>query len=128
MHSWARRLLVRLRSGRPLTRDSPRPSLTPLQPSPPSPGFLGERIYYKDSRGRPVEASCVDVSTDWVPLFDVEVIDHGEVLASYKGIRGYTALKDLVESRGWIKRDRDQRILEQKFAAARKGSAPPGTA
>jgi hypothetical protein len=108
-----------------MTQDSPRPSLQSLQPSPPSRGFLGERMYYLDSRGRPVEASCVDVSTDWVPLFDVEVIDQGEVVESYRGIRGYTALKDLVQSRGWIKGDQAQ--YWEDAAAGRKGSEPPAT-
>jgi hypothetical protein len=105
-----------------MTQHSPRAS---LQPSPPSRGFLGERLYYLDSRFRPVEVSCVDVSTDWVPLFDVKVTDHGEVVESYQGVRGYTALKELVESRGWAKRDQMQ---YWKDAAAQEGTEPPGQA
>jgi hypothetical protein len=116
MLSWPKRLLDRARSAGPLTQNSPRAS---LRPSPPSRGFLGERIYYRDSRGRPVRASCVDVSTDWVPLFDVEVMDYGEVVESHKAIRGYTALKDLAQSRGWYKHYSQYR---EDAAAGRKGS------
>jgi hypothetical protein len=99
-----------------MTLRSPQPE----RPSPPSPGFLGERIYYLDSSGRSIEASCVDVSTDWVPLFDVEVSRGGEVVESHKGIRGYTALSELVESRGW--RKRTQRLAASSTPDA---AAPP---
>jgi hypothetical protein len=78
----------------------------PERPSPPSPGFLGARIRYRDSNDRRIYASCVDVSTDWVALFDVEVVDRGDkVVESYRGVRGYTALHELAESRGWTKVD-----------------------
>jgi hypothetical protein len=120
MLAWSKRLLVRLRSVRPDTQCNPQAS---VRPSPPSRGFLGERIYYLDSRSRAVEASCVDVATDWVPLFDVEVVDNGEVVESYTGIRGYTALNELVQSRGWVKRPQMQ---YHKDAAAHEGNAPPG--
>ena len=116
-----KRLLGRLRFGRPTSR-SPRPT---ERPSPPSPGFLGERIYYRDSRGRRVEAVCVDVSTDWVSLFDIEVIDRGEVVETHRGVRGYTALNELAQTRGWTKR---QRFQLWKDAAAQWGKEPPATA
>jgi hypothetical protein len=91
-----RRLAARVASARRSPLDSSRPS-------PPSPGFLGERMYYRDPRGRRVEAVCVDVSTDWVPLFDIEIKERDEdrVVESISRIRGYTALRGLAASRSW---------------------------
>jgi hypothetical protein len=77
------------------------------RPSSPSLGFLGERLYYLDRRTLArVEAACVDVSTDWVPLFDIEIKDHeeGRIVETIRGVRGYTALRELVRSRGWERR------------------------
>jgi hypothetical protein len=52
-----------------------------------------------------VDATCVDVSTDWVPLFDVEVVAHGEIVESHRRVRGFTELDELAASRGWKRHD-----------------------
>jgi hypothetical protein len=95
-----RRLAARAPSARPKPLQSERASS-------PSPGFLGERLYYRDSRGRRVEAICVDVSTDWVPLYDIEVKepDKSKIVESISHVRGYTALRELVVARGWERRE-----------------------
>ena len=67
----------------------------------------------------------MDVSTDWVSLFDIEVIDRGEVVETHRGVRGYTALNELAQTRGWTKR---QRFQLWKDAAAQWGKEPPATA
>jgi hypothetical protein len=76
----------------------------PSLESPPSTGFLGEHIYYRDPRNHPVRVRCVDVSTDWVPLFEAEVFDGAHRIEHHQGLRGYTALTALAESRQWTKR------------------------
>jgi hypothetical protein len=64
-------------------------------------------MYYVERepfQGRFVEATCVDVSTDWVPLFDIKIKDsnaRGRIVETINGVRGYTALQELVQSRGW---------------------------
>jgi hypothetical protein len=80
----------------------------PPEASPPAQGFVGEHIYYwGDGENLSVDATCVDVSTDWVPLFDVEVVARGEVVESHGGLRGFTELEDLAASRGWVRRVAD---------------------
>jgi hypothetical protein len=55
---------------------------------------------------RYVEATCVDVSTDWVPLFEIKIKDTvgGRFVETIDGVRGYTALQELARSRGWERR------------------------
>ena len=69
-----------------------------------------------------VEATCVDVSTDWVPLFDVEVIVDGEVMESHRAVRGFTELDELAASRGWVRKTPSFQIEGSTFGRPATGA------
>jgi hypothetical protein len=74
--------------------------------------------------GRFVEATCVDVSTEWVPLFDITIKAdvQGRVVETINGVRGYTALQELARSRGW---EATTAELIQVDVAAEEGAERP---
>jgi hypothetical protein len=72
-----------------------------------------------------VEVTCVDISTDWVPLFDVKIQDNDEVrfVETIDRVRGYTGLQELIRSRGWERRKLGNYMPSE--AAAPEGADTP---
>jgi hypothetical protein len=61
----------------------------------------GELHRFVDRQGRFVNVTCYDVATDWVPLYDAQVVKSGEVVEYIDNIRGFTGVMALARGRGW---------------------------
>jgi hypothetical protein len=64
----------------------------------------GELHRFLDRQGRFINVTCYDVATDWVPLYDAEVVERGEVVESIDNIRGFTGVMALARARRWESR------------------------
>jgi hypothetical protein len=61
----------------------------------------GEVRRFKDQLGRYINVICYDVTTDWVPLYEAEVVERGKVVEYTDNVRGFTGVMTLARDRRW---------------------------
>lgn len=92
--------------------------------------MTGELHRFVDRQRRFIDVTCYNVATDWVPLYDAEVVDRGEVIEHIDNIRGFTGVMALARGRRWEPRCKGDGVrsglLGSSWASGALGRTPRG--